>query len=107
MTLRALVLPAVAAGAFVIAGSAWAEEWIVSPQLTESSRTAPQVGLAADGVLEDSPFYSEFTYRGLTIDEFPEPDWFMEGGADSAYDVDPRKNEYLPRPVPNLVFDLR
>lgn len=106
--IRSLALPALAAGAAALAFPAAAEEWLVSPELTEASRAAaPQVGLSVESGLDDSPFYSDFTYRGLALEAYPDVDWHLQEGADSPYDVDPRENLYLPRPAPGLVFDLR
>lgn len=105
MGFRSSLLPLAAAGALAVSGAA-AEEWIVSPKLTESSRAAsPGEDLGRGGLLGDS-LYSGFTYRGLLDEDTGDPGWTLEEGADSPYDVDPRQNLYLPRPETRIVFDL-
>lgn len=81
-----------------------AQEAAVPANDTARSVEASQ---SADLDLTLSPFYSDVTLGEAGISEYPDSRWYLRGGADSRFDIDPRDTMVLPRPEPALVFDLR
>ena len=104
MALRPLMASALAASLIAAVPALAEDAWIVSPALTESSKTAqPAPSLS----LNNSPFYSDITYSGTRIETAADSRWYLTDGADTAYDADPRDTMVLPRPVPGITFELR
>lgn len=94
-------VPTVALLAATLALPALADEpseaWLVSPQLTESSRIQATPATGAPG-----PFYPGFAAATVSDEAF----WLFDG-IDTPNDADPRDEQVLPRPVPALTFELR
>lgn len=105
MTLRSLAFSALAVALLAPAlAAAQDAPYVPAPDPAVQPETPPAEGAAG----EKAPLYSRLSFGGAGSDDsWPRLDWYEQEGIDSAYDVDPRGQLYLPRPRPGLVLELR